>query len=288
MRYITAMTIAGSDPSGGAGIQADIKTMSAIGVYACSAITALTVQNTVGVTNVFPVDCTCVRQQIEAVMNDIKPAVIKIGMLHNLETAKAVTESLSGYADSTLSIILDPIMVSSSGRMLISDEALKYVTDELLPMCTLVTPNIPEAEILSDIRISGNDARMEAARRILELGTNAVLVKGGHSESRVKSDLLVTAGGQEKWFSMLGVETPNTHGTGCTLSSAIAAYIALGEQLDDAVQKAKRFVNEALKAGKGMELGQGTGPLQHFFQYQTMTGSGREGNVTAEKQQISF
>lgn len=266
MRYITAMTIAGSDPSGGAGVQADIKTMSAIGVYACSVITALTVQNTKGVTEVFSVDGECVRKQIEAVMSDIMPSVVKVGMLNNLETAEAIAESLGRYAGQDLKIILDPILASSSGKQLLSDEALRYVIDKILPMSMLVTPNIPEAEILSGMKINNNDDRMEAARRILTFGAKAVLVKGGHSDSRVKSDLLVTADGQEKWFSMLGVETRNTHGTGCTLSSAIASYLALGDRLDDAVQKAKRFVNDALKAGRDMELGHGTGPLQHFFQ----------------------
>lgn len=266
MRYITAMTIAGSDPSGGAGVQADIKTMSAIGVYSCSVITALTVQNTKGVTEVFSVDGECVRKQIEAVMSDIMPSVVKVGMLNNLETAEAIAESLGRYTGQDLKIILDPILASSSGKQLLSDEALRYVIDKILPMSMLITPNIPEAEILSGMKINNNDDRMEAARRILTFGAKAVLVKGGHSDSRVKSDLLVTADGQEKWFSMLGVETRNTHGTGCTLSSAIASYLALGDRLDDAVQKAKRFVNDALKAGRDMELGHGTGPLQHFFQ----------------------
>lgn len=265
MKYTTAMTIAGSDPSGGAGIQADIKTMSALGVYACSVVTALTIQNTTGVSEVYPVDKVCIRKQIEAVMSDIAPKVIKIGMVNNRDTAEAIAETLEQYADMQPTVILDPIMVSSSGRRLITDDALSFVTDRLIPQCTLVTPNIPEAEILSGIKITGNDERTEAAQRILQLGASAVLVKGGHSDSRVKSDLLVTGEGQTKWFSMLGVDTPNTHGTGCTLSSAIASYMAQGELLSEAVHKAKQYVSNALKAGKEWELGHGTGPLRHFF-----------------------
>lgn len=263
MKYIKALTIAGSDSGGGAGIQADIKTMSALGVYASTAITSITVQNTQGVTAVFPLEKEAVRGQIEAVMEDIRPDAVKIGMVNDLHAVEGIIEELSKWDAGT--VVLDPVMSSSSGHKLISDEALQLMMDELIPMCTLVTPNIPEAEMLSGMQIGDNDARRAAAGKILELGCKAVLIKGGHTEGRVKSDLLVCADGTEKWFSMLSVDTPNTHGTGCTLSSAITAYLARGERLDEAVLKGKRYVSEALKAGKDVKTGNGTGPLNHFF-----------------------
>lgn len=263
MKYIKALTIAGSDSGGGAGIQADIKTMSALGVYASTAITSITVQNTQGVKAVFPLEKEAVRGQIEAVMEDIRPDAVKIGMVNDLHAVETIIEELSKWDAGT--VVLDPVMSSSSGHKLISDEALQLMMDELIPMCTLVTPNIPEAEMLSGMQIGDNDARRTAAGKILELGCKAVLIKGGHTEGRVKSDLLVCADGTEKWFSMLSVDTPNTHGTGCTLSSAITAYLARGERLDEAVLKGKRYVSEALKAGKDVKTGNGTGPLNHFF-----------------------
>ena len=263
MKYIKALAIAGSDSGGGAGIQADIKTMSALGVYASTAITSITVQNTLGVTAVFPLEKEAVCGQIEAVMEDIRPDAVKIGMVNDLHAVEAIIEELSKWDAGT--VVLDPVMSSSSGHKLISDEALQLMMDELIPMCTLVTPNIPEAEMLSGMQIGDNDARRTAAGKILELGCKAVLIKGGHTEGRVKSDLLVCADGTEKWFSMLAVDTRNTHGTGCTLSSAIAAFLALGNPVEEAVRRAKNYVHQAIVEARPLHIGHGQGPLWHFF-----------------------
>lgn len=263
MKYIVALTIAGSDPSGGAGVQADMKTMSALGVYACSAITSLTVQNTIGVESVYQVEPIAVRKQIESVLDDMCPVAVKIGMLDSAEVVKAVCDALSGRQIDN--IILDPVMVSSSGKSLLSAEALSVMRERLLPKCSLVTPNIPEAEILAGMKIVDDDSRVVAAHKILSYGMEAVLIKGGHSESTIKKDLLLQTGKAEKWFSMPEVETKNTHGTGCTLSSAICSYLALGEPLDEAVRKAKEYVYKALVEGANVEIGKGAGPLCHFF-----------------------
>lgn len=261
MKYITVLTIAGSDPSGGAGIQADIKTISALGGYAASAITALTVQNTVGVTDVMSVTPEIVAGQINAVITDIKPMAIKIGMVNDRDTIHSIAQSLKDYKGN---IIIDPVMVSTSGHRLMAADALTIFMEELLPIGTLLTPNIPEAEILSDMGISAQSDTDEAANRILSSGCKAVLIKGGHIEGDEKNDILYTHN-TRKTYSSPTVETRNTHGTGCTLSAAIATFIARGYSIEDAITNAKAYVYNAIKEGAGMEIGSGHGPVKHFF-----------------------
>lgn len=266
MNYIPVLTIAGSDCSGGAGIQADIKTMSALGCYAASAITSLTVQNTTGVTAVMAVEPDIVAGQIRAVMDDICPRAVKVGMVNDAATIRAIAGELRRYAVANL--VVDPVMVSSTGARLMRDDALQVFRSELVPMAALLTPNVPEAEVLSGLRIAGLDDMDSAGREILSQGCHAVLIKGGHIAGR-KTDRLYTAGGIMEFVSD-DIPTPNTHGTGCTLSSAIAAGMACGRPLEDAVSDAKDYVTAALKAGADVQIGHGTGPVNHFFNPNTL------------------
>lgn len=261
--YPSALTIAGSDPSGGAGLQADIKTMSALGVYAASAVTALTVQNTRGVTATMAVPPQMVRDQVEAVLSDIRPMAVKIGMLGDAATARAVADSLEGYGEP---IVIDPVMVSTSGHSLANAEAVEVMRQRLMPRAILVTPNLPEAEVLAGMTIKSEADMEAAARRILEGGAKAVLVKGGHNKGTQKRDLLLQQGEQRTiWYQAPTIVTKNTHGTGCTLSSAIAALLALGLSLDEAVTRAKAYITGALQAGADVRVGDGHGPVNHFF-----------------------
>ncbi len=258
--YPVALTIAGSDSSGGAGIQADIKAMSAVGCYAASVITSITVQNTIGVTAVQAVSPDIVAGQIRAVMDDIRPKALKIGMVNDRSTIQAIAATLREYAIEHL--IVDPVMVSTSGSRLMQEDALDVFKAELLPLATLLTPNVPEAEILSGIKIRDKDTMDEAARRIMSLGCAAVLIKGGHLCGS-KIDRLYGSGQYE--YGCGDIPTYNTHGTGCTLSSAIASYLALGCTLMEAVASAKEYVTEALKAGADVVIGAGHGSVNHFF-----------------------
>ncbi len=258
--YPVALTIAGSDSSGGAGIQADIKAMSAIGCYAASVITSITVQNTIGVTAVQAVSPDIVAGQIRAVMDDICPKALKIGMVNDRSTIRAIAATLREYAIEHL--IVDPVMVSTSGSRLMQEDALDVFKAELLPLATLLTPNVPEAEILSGVKIIDKDTMDEAARRIMALGCVAVLIKGGHLCGS-KIDRLYGSGQYE--YECGDIPTYNTHGTGCTLSSAIASYLALGCTLTEAVASAKEYVTKALKAGADVVIGAGHGPVNHFF-----------------------
>lgn len=266
MKYITILSIAGSDCSGGAGIQADIKTASALGCYATTAITAVTVQNTLGVSDVHPIPASVVKAQIEAVTEDISPAAIKIGMLTDAETIHAIAEVLHPlYEDCP--IILDPVMVSSSGRELLHPEAVECLKKELIPLCFLVTPNIPETEILSGIRIRSMEKRLQAAHEILKSGCRNVLIKGGHAAGDDMADLLVCSGSPRRThlYHAVKIETPNTHGTGCTLSTAIACFTARDYKLPRAVKQAKQYLTRAMEAGSDVEAGYGHGPLNHLF-----------------------
>ena len=258
MRYICALTIAGSDCSGGAGIQADIKTMSALGVYAAAAITSITVQNTKGVKAVHRVNSLVVADQIKAVMDDIKPDAVKIGMVNDCATIHAIADTLKHYPKCP--IVIDPIMVSTSGFNLMKPDALELFCDSLLPMSTLLTPNLPEAEILSNMKINTTDDMDIAAQRVLSLGCKAVLIKGGHAKGDRKVDRLYTTNGGVQTFTHKTIDTQNTHGTGCTLSSAITSFIARGLDLADAIAAAKNYLSQALKAGK-----EGHGPVNHLF-----------------------
>ena len=258
--YVATLTIAGSDSSGGAGVQAGIKTMSALGCYAASAITAITVQNTIGVTAVHAVPPEIVAGQIRAVMDDIRPCAVKVGMVNDAATIHAIAKALGDYKVEHL--VVDPVMVATSGSRLMQDDAVEVFCHELLPLATLLTPNVPEAEVLSGVKITDKATMDDAARRVMELGCKNLLIKGGHLEGQ-KVDRLY--GELKREYVAQNVATCNTHGTGCTLSSAIAAFLAQGLPLDEAIAKAKAWLTEALKAGAGVEIGQGHGPVNHFF-----------------------
>ena len=264
-RYPVVLSIAGSDSSGGAGIQADLKTFSALGVYGATAITAITAQNTKGVNSQLAISPEMVYNQIVAVMEDIAPSVIKIGMLANKEVAMVVADALSRY---NIPTILDPVMVSSSGHRLLSLDAQKVVKERLLPLSTLVTPNIPEMEALTAMSLTTAEEKLSAAQYLLSLGAQAVLLKGGHEEGDTKCDTLYELDGRnimQLHLSTPTVATKNIHGTGCTLSSAIAAFMARGLALREAVQEAKKYITEAILSGADIAIGNGFGPVNHLF-----------------------
>lgn len=255
----TVLTIAGSDSGGGAGIQADIKTMLANGVYAMTAVTALTAQNTVGVQGIFPVSPEFLAMQIDSVFTDIRPDAVKIGMLPSAELVKAAAERLRFYEAEN--IVVDPVMVASSGSRLVDEDALDAFKQRLFPLAAVLTPNIPEARVLSGLEINRVQDMMAAAEKLGRELHCAVLCKGGHLAGGA-DDLLYEAGNFH-WFSGKRIENPNNHGTGCTLSSAIAANLAKGYTLDRAVTRAKDYVAGALAAM--LDLGQGRGPMDHGF-----------------------
>ena len=253
----TALTIAGSDSSGGAGIQADIKTMTAHGVYAMSAITALTAQNTTGVTGIMEVTPSFLKEQLDDIFTDIFPDAVKIGMVSSGGLIEAIGDRLAFYR--AANVVVDPVMVSTSGSRLISSEAIEALKEVLLPMANLLTPNIPEAEVLSGRKIKNAQDMESAAEKIVEEYGCAVLLKGGHRINDA-NDFLCT-GEKKVWICGERVENPNTHGTGCTLSSAIASNLAKGAGMEEAVQKAKEYLTEALK--EQLDLGAGSGPMDH-------------------------
>ena len=255
----TALTIAGSDSSGGAGIQADIKTMTANGVYAMSAITALTAQNTTGVTGILEVTPEFLALQLDAVFTDIFPDAVKTGMVSSIALIEVIAEKLKSYQ--AKNIVVDPVMVATSGARLISEDAIDSLTTRLFPLATLITPNIPEAEILSGRSIKDKEGMEAAAREIYESKGCSVLLKGGHRICDA-NDLLFN-GEQSIWIYGERIQNPNTHGTGCTLSSAIASNLAKGMDLEAAVRCAKRYLSGALAAM--LDLGKGSGPLNHAF-----------------------
>ena len=263
MRYCTTLTIAGSDCSGGAGIQADIKTMSALGCYASSVVTAITAQNTLGVYAIQHVKPSIIAAQLRAVMEDIRPDAIKVGMIVDGETIEVIKDILQQYKH--IPLIVDPVMVSSSGSKLIEENAIAIFLKRLVPITTLLTPNIPEIEVLAKTKpISLTDFEL-AAQRLLNINCNAVLIKGGHREESNKVDYLFRKEHPPISFSSPTVETHNTHGTGCTLSSAITAFMARGLTLEKAIQRAKEYLTQALKAGAGITIGQGHGAVNHFY-----------------------
>jgi hydroxymethylpyrimidine/phosphomethylpyrimidine kinase len=269
-RYPVVLSIAGSDSSGGAGIQADIKTSAALGVYAATAITAITAQNTQGVHSQMAISPELVYDQIVAVIEDLHPSYIKIGMLSNSRVVEAVAAALSRYSHP---IILDPVIVSSTGHRLLSIDAQEVVKQRLLPMSMLVTPNIPEMEALTNTSISTHEHKIEAAKHLLSLGAQAILLKGGHEEGDTKSDILFRqspSGIEQQLFTSDTITTRNTHGTGCTLSAAIAAFMARGYGLAEAVAEAKSFITEAIRSGADVAIGHGIGPVNHGFNPQKM------------------
>ena len=259
MKMKTALTIAGSDCSGGAGIQADLKTMTMNGVFAMSAITALTAQNTTGVRSIQEATPEFLRDQIDAVFEDIRPDAVKIGMVSSAELIKIIADRLTYYKAEN--IVVDPVMVATSGSKLMKTDAVSVLTRELLPLATLVTPNIPEAEVLSEQTVHTKEDMEHVAKMIGDTYECAVLLKGGHSVSDA-NDLLY-ANGNYKWFSGKRINNPNTHGTGCTLSSAIASNLAKGYDLETSIRSAKDYISGALAAM--LDLGQGSGPMNHAF-----------------------
>ncbi len=253
----TALTIAGSDSGGGAGIQADIKTMLANRVYAMSAVTALTAQNTTGVTSIMEVSPQFLSDQLDAVFTDIFPDAVKTGMVSSSALINVIADKLTQY--SAKNIVVDPVMVATSGAKLISDEAIQTLTEKLLPLADIITPNIPEAEVLSGMEIKSEDDMIAAAEKISKTCNVAVLLKGGHSLNDA-NDLLYHDGSY-RWFKGKRIDNPNTHGTGCTLSSAIASGLAKGYSMEEAVKKAKDYISGALAAM--LDLGKGSGPMDH-------------------------
>ena len=255
----TALTIAGSDCSGGAGIQADLKTMTMNGVYAMSVITALTAQNTMGVRAIQESTPEFLKQQLDSIFEDIYPDAIKIGMVSSSELIRVIADRLKCY--NAKNIVVDPVMVATSGSSLMENTAVKTLVEELLPISTLVTPNIPEAMVLTGLTIETKEDMIGAAKKIADDYHCAVLLKGGHSINDANDLLYVD--GEFTWFSGKRIDNPNTHGTGCTLSSAIASNLAKGFTLSESVQKAKDYISGALEAM--LDLGKGSGPMNHAF-----------------------
>ena len=259
MKMKTALTIAGSDCSGGAGIQADLKTMTMNGVYAMSAITALTAQNTTGVRAIQESTPDFLKQQLDAIFEDIYPDAVKIGMVASSELIRVIADRLRHYE--AKNIVVDPVMVATSGSALMKTDAVQALIEELLPISTLVTPNIPEAQVLSGLSIETKEDMIIAAKHIGDNYHCAVLLKGGHSINDA-NDLLY-ANGEAVWFEGKRIHNPNTHGTGCTLSSAIASNLAKGYTLSESVRRAKDYISGALAAM--LDLGEGSGPMNHAF-----------------------
>jgi len=257
-----ALTIAGSDSGGGAGIQADLKTFSALGVFGMTAITAVTVQNTRGVSSFEPLSPSTVRDQITAVADDIGVDAAKTGMLASAPIVDAVGDALD--ATRLPNLVVDPVFVSKHGHALLAPDAVDALRRRILPHAAVVTPNLPEAAGLADIDVADRDDMRKAADAILRSGARAVLVKGGHLDDADASDLLVTSDGDERWFSEPRIETPHTHGTGCTLSAAIAAHLAFGDDLTTSVERGKAFVTEAIRAS--LTIGSGIGPVDQLWQ----------------------
>lgn len=253
----TVLTIAGSDCSGGAGIQADLKTMMAHGVYGMSVITALTAQNTLGVSKVSKVEDEMVKAQLESVFGDISPDAVKIGMVHASSTIEMIAGILKKYRPKH--IVVDTVMVSSSGKALLEKDAMKALQEKLLPLATVITPNMEEAGRLAGISVKNQKEQLQVARKLSESYPAAILIKGGHAVDNA-DDLLYVCG-KEVWFLGAKLDNSNTHGTGCTLSSAIASNLALGYDVEESVRRAKEYITGAIQAG--LDLGNGSGPLRH-------------------------
>jgi hydroxymethylpyrimidine/phosphomethylpyrimidine kinase len=266
--YPIVLSIAGSDSGGGAGIQADLKTISALGCFGTTAITAITAQNTVGIGGIHPIPVNIVVAQIKAVMDDLNPSAIKIGMVHNPELVIAIAETLNHYPG--VPIIFDPVMVATSGDRLIEDSTVKTLKKHLFPLAEIITPNLDEAAILAEMEIKTIADMKQAARRLLQYGCPAVLIKGGHLKGPDLFDIYLNKNGDERIFSSTHIETKNTHGTGCTLSSAIASFIALGHDLPTSILKSKSYIHHAIEQGRNVTTGAGHGPLNHFFDPQKL------------------
>ncbi|WP_461532892.1 bifunctional hydroxymethylpyrimidine kinase/phosphomethylpyrimidine kinase [Sinomicrobium sp.] len=267
-KYPSVLAIAGFDGSGGAGIQADIKTISALGCYATSVLTALPVQNTQGVRNIFHIPVKAVSEQIEAIMDDVFPDAIKIGMVHTPELVETIVKTLAKYKK--VPIVFDPVMVATSGHRLIEKETIQTIVKELFPISDILTPNMDEASILADMQVKTLDDMKIAGEKIKDLGGKHILLKGGHQTTAKITSLFYSDKHSSRVFESLKLNTNNTHGSGCTLSSAIASFIAQGKSLNDAVACAQAYVSEAIINGSDVQTGKGNGPLNHFFNPQKL------------------
>lgn len=263
-RYPTVLTIAGSDSGGGAGIQADLKTIAALGAYGTSAITALTAQNTQGVRGIHPVPPDFLKQQLEAVLEDIEVDAIKIGMINTVEVALIIADILDRFKPKF--VVFDPVMVSTSGARLIQEETVAVLWKELFSRADLITPNLDEVEILLGGTIRSVSAMESAANEMIAKGCKAVLLKGGHLTGTVLYDILARHDDELLRFETPFIDSGNVHGTGCTLSSAIATYVALGNSVTESVLLAKNYIAGAIEAGKNITTGKGSGPLNHAYQ----------------------
>ena len=261
--YPRVLSIAGSDSGGGAGIHADLKTFSALGCFGMTAITALTAQNTCGVRAIHGVPAQMLTDQIDAVVEDIGVDAVKIGMLHSSEIVRSVAQAIDRHA--LQRVVFDPVMVATSGAVLIDHEAISVLVRELFPRTAVITPNLDEAGLLVQRTLHSESDMEVAALALLGMGAHAVLVKGGHLQGEEVSDLLALASGKKVWMRDARIHTPNTHGTGCTLSSAIAAHLALGQPLVEAVQSARSYIRGALLHGAQVGTGKGSGPLNHGY-----------------------
>lgn len=266
--YPTVLTIAGTDPSGGAGIQADLKTFSALGCYGMSVITALVAQNTTGVRGIHNVSAQFVEQQLDAVMEDIRPNAIKIGMVHTSQLVEVIAATLKKYPD--IPVVFDPVMVATSGDKLIEDATIAVIVSQLFPLVTLITPNMDEASLLSNMPIETVSQMQQAGEVISATGCKALLMKGGHLQTEQLTSILMDRNGIVNTYVSDKVDTNNVHGSGCTLSSAIASYLARGEELQNAVALAQEYINGAIYHGRDVLIGNGNGPLNHFYNPQTM------------------
>jgi len=261
-----ALTIAGSDSGGGAGIQADLKTFSACGVYGASVLTALTAQNTLGVTAIHDVPVDFIKAQMNAVFSDLRVNAVKIGMLSQPAIIQTVADGLK--QDAPFAIVLDPVMVAESGDPLLAEDAESSLVQHLFPLADLITPNLHEAaRLLKTEMAQSNEHMEEQAKQLLAMGANAVLLKGGHASGDYAEDCYAAADGTVTWFSAPFIDTKNTHGTGCSLSSAIASYLAKGEDMPTAIDKAKNWLSNAIAAADSLQIGSGAGPVHHFHQF---------------------
>jgi hydroxymethylpyrimidine/phosphomethylpyrimidine kinase len=261
--YVRVLSIAGSDSGGGAGIQADLKTFSALGCFGMTAITALTAQNTCGVRSIHGVPADMLRDQIDAVLEDLGADAVKVGMLHAPDIVRTVAQAIDRHQ--LQKVVFDPVIVATSGAKLIDDTAIAVLVTEMFPRAALITPNLDEAALLVGQALASPQDMALAALTLMRRGARAVLLKGGHLAGDTVMDLLWVEGGEPLWMQGPRIATANTHGTGCTLSSAIAAHLALGATLPEAVQKARFFVRQALQAGASVKTGQCSGPLNHGF-----------------------
>lgn len=265
-KYARVLTVAGSDSGGGAGIQADIKSISANGCFATSAITALTSQNTLGVTDIFSIPVDTIKSQMRAILSDIGTDAVKIGMLHDSATIQAVCEVLKEF--SITNIVLDPVMVATSGHKLLQNEAIETLKELMIPMARVITPNIPEAEILLGESLNDQSSLPQAARRLSQNGSISVLLKAGHLNEDELVDIFYNAENDTiQKLSSQRLYSQNTHGTGCTLSSAFAAFLAKGKSLDEAARSSKKYITESIEAGFAYKIGKGHGPVCHFYNY---------------------